>query len=296
VTGYSWDLLADWQFLFQFEFTRNAFLAGTFIAVVAGAVGYFVVLRRLSFASHALADIGFAGAAWAVLVGLPATVGLLLFAGTGALGIGTFGKRLRNRDVVIGSLLAWSLGLGTFFISLYKGYAENAYAVLFGQILGVSRADVALVVGASLAASIALAAIYRPLLFASLDPDVAEARGVPIGSLSLVFMLILAVAVAVAVQVIGVLLIFALLITPAAIAERITSHPAVNVLIAAALALLFTWAGLVVAYVQPYPVSVYITSFAFAGYLLVRLLTLRKPVVFGSAAVLRATTGREASL
>jgi zinc/manganese transport system permease protein len=291
--GYSWDLVADWQILFQYEFTRNAFLAGTFIAIVAGAVGYFVVLRRLSFASHALANIGFAGAAWAVLLSLPATVGLLAFAGAGALGIGTFGKRLRNRDVVIGSFLAWSLGLGTLFIFLYHGYAENAYAILFGQILGVSRADVVLVVCSSVVALIALAAIYRPLLFASLDVEVAEARGVPVGALSLIFMLILAVAVAVAVQVIGVLLIFALLITPAAIAERVTARPAVNLGIAVALALLFTWAGLVVAYVQPYPVSVYITSFAFGGYLLARLLTWRRPVLFGSSR--RATLQEAAS-
>src|SRR5215469_10050543 len=282
--SYSWDLLADWQFLFQYEFSRKAFLAGTIIAILAGAVGYFVVLRHLTFASHALADIGFAGAAWAVLLGLPAAVGLLVFTGAGALGIGTFGKRLGNRDVVIGALLAWSLGLGTLFIFLYKGYAENAYAVLFGQVLGVSSIDVTLVAWASLVALVALAVIYRPLLFASLDADVAEARGVPVGLVSLVFMLILAVAVAVAVQVIGVLLIFALIITPAAIAERITARPALNLWIAAALALLFTWAGLVVAYVQPFPVSVFITSFAFAAYVLVRLLTLRKPVLFGSVA------------
>ena len=279
---YSWNLVADWQILFQYQFTQNAFLAGTFIALIAGAAGYFVVLRHMSFAGHALANIGFAGAAWAVLVSLPATLGLLLFTGAGALGIGIFGKRLRNRDVVIGSLLAWSLGLGTLFIFLYHGYAENAYAILFGQILGVSQADVKLVVGASLVALLALAAIYRPLLFASLDSEVAEARGVPVGALSLVFMLILAVAVAVAVQVIGVLLIFALLITPAAVAERITARPAVNLGLAVLLALLFTWGGLAVAYVQPYPVSVYITSFAFGGYAFVRLLTWRRPVLFGS--------------
>lgn len=273
--GYTWNLVADFQFLFQYQFTQNAFLAGTFIAVIAGAVGYFVVLRHLSFASHALADIGFAGAAWSVLLGLPATVGLLLFAGAGAVGIGIFGQRLQNRDVVIGSLLAWSLGLGTFFIFLYHGYAENAYAILFGQILGVSQADVTLVVWASLVAVIALAVMYRPLLFASLDPEAAQARGVPVRALSLLFMLILAVAVAVAVQVIGVLLIFALLITPAAIAERLSTRPAVKLALAVLLALFFTWAGLIVAYVQPYPVSVYITSFAFGGYMLVRLLTLK---------------------
>jgi zinc/manganese transport system permease protein len=293
--SYSWDLVADWQFLFQYEFSRNAFLAGTFIAVVAGAVGYFVVLRHLSFASHALANIGFAGAAWAVLLNLPAAVGLLVFTGLGALGIGTFGKRVRSRDVVIGSLLAWSLGLGTLFISLYNGYAENAYAILFGQILGVSSIDVTLVIWASLLALVALAAIYRPLLFASLDAEVAEARGVPVGTVALVFMLILAVAVAVAVQVIGVLLIFALIITPAAIAERITARPTLNLWIAALLALLFTWAGLVVAYVQPYPVSIFITSFAFGTYVLVRLLTVRKPVLFGASPASRRSADLEAS-
>jgi zinc/manganese transport system permease protein len=276
---YSWDLVADWQILFQYEFTRNAFLAGTCIAAVAGAVGYFVVLRRLTFAGHALANMGFAGAAWAVWLNLPATVGLLLFTAAGALGIGAFGKRIQNRDVVIGTLLAWSLGLGTLFIFLYQGYAENAYAILFGQILGISRADVQLVVWASVIALVALAAIYRPLLFASLDAEVAEARGVPVGALGLAFMLILAVAVAVAVQVIGVLLIFALLITPAAIADRLSTRPALKLALAVLLAVLFTWAGLIVAYVQPYPVSVYITSFAFGAYMLTRLATWLAPLL-----------------
>jgi zinc/manganese transport system permease protein len=274
--SYSWDLVADWQILFQYAFMRNAFLAGTCIAVVAGAVGYFVVLRRLSFATHALANIGFAGAAWAVWLDLPLTLGLLLFTGAGALGIGVFGERLRNRDVAIGSLLAWSLGLGTLFIFLYHGYAENAYAVLFGQILGISQADVRLVLATGIVALVALAAIFRPLLFASLDAEVAEARGVPLRGLSLAFMLILAASVAVAVQIIGVLLIFALLITPAAIAERLSARPILQLSGAVLLALLFTWAGLVVAYVQPYPVSVYITSFAFAGYLLARVVTWRR--------------------
>jgi zinc/manganese transport system permease protein len=269
--SYSWDLVADWQLLFQYPFMRNAFLAGTCIAVVAGAVGHFVVLRRLSFASHALANIGFAGAAWAVWLDLPVTLGLLLFAGAGALGIGIFGERLHNRDVAIGSLLAWSLGLGTLFIFLFHGYAENAYAILFGQILGIRQSDVWLVLATGVVALLGLAAIYRPLLFASLDADVAEARGVPVRALSLAFMLILALAVAVAVQIIGVLLIFALLVTPAAIAERLSARPSLQLATSILVAVLVTWAGLVVAYVQPYPVSVYITSFAFAGYMVVRL-------------------------
>jgi zinc/manganese transport system permease protein len=276
----------DWQAVFQFPFMRNAFMAGTIVAIVAGLVGYFVVLRSLSFAGHALSHIGFAGATGAVVIGQPAIAGMLVFTLGSALGMGALGKRIRGRDVAIGIVLAWTLGLGVLFLSLYTGYATEAYALLFGEILGISQRDVQITLVAGIVTLLALGTLYRPLLFASLDEDVAEARGVPVRFLSIAFMLLLALAVAEAVQVVGVLLIFALLVTPAAIAERLTARPPVALALSVLLALLFTWAGLTVAYYTPYPVSFFITTFAFATYLLVRALAwARRAVARPAAAV-----------
>ncbi|MBA3948292.1 MAG: metal ABC transporter permease [Herpetosiphonaceae bacterium] len=271
---FSWNLAEDWHTIFQYDFMQHAYVAGTIVAVVAGVVGYFVVLRNVSFAGHSLAHIGFAGATGAVALGLSPVVGLLAFTlGSGA-AIGALGKRIFGRDVVIGIILAWTLGLGVLFLSLYKGYATEAYALLFGEILGISQRDVVVTLVGGLITLTALAAMYRPLLFASLDEDVAEARGVPTRFLSIAFMLILALAVSAAVQVVGVLLIFALLVTPAAIAERLTARPPVGILLSALLALLFTWGGLTIAFYVPYPVSFFITSLAFGAYVLTRLLLL----------------------
>lgn len=268
---FSWNLLADLQDMFQYDFMIHAFLAGTIIAVAAGVVGYFVVLRGLAFASHTLANIGFAGAAGAVLVGVSPVAGLLSFTLVGALGISLFGRRLSQRDVFVGIVLALALGLGFLFISLYQGYSTDAYSVLFGEILGITAQDVvvALVVGAI--TLLALAVLYRPLLFASLDEEAARARGVPVRFLAVAFLLLLALAIAEAVQIVGVLLIFALLVTPASIAEQLTSRPVATLALSVALALLFTWGGLFIAYYLPYPLGFFITSLAFATYLIVSL-------------------------
>jgi zinc/manganese transport system permease protein len=268
---FSWNLVADWQDIFQYDFMRHAFLAGTIIAVMAGVVGYFVVLRGLAFASHTLANIGFAGAAGAVLIGLAPVYGLLAFTLIGGLGMGAYGKRLSQRDIAVGIILSLALGLGVLFISLYQGYSTAAYAVLFGEVLGISQQDVviALVVGAL--TLLALGAMYHPLLFASLDEEAAEAKGVPVQFISVAFLLILALAVAEAVQIVGVLLVFALLVTPAAIAERLATRPASALLLSVLLALLFTWGGLAIAYYLPYPLGFFITTLAFGTYLVARL-------------------------
>lgn len=270
-TNFSWNLWLDLQNMWQYEFMRNAFVAGTIVAIVAGIVGYFVVLRRLSFAAHALSHAGFAGAAGAVLLGLNPLIGLLAFTIGGGLTMGALGKRAISRDVQIGTVLAFMLGLGVLFISLYKGYATEAYSILFGEILGISRSDVIITLFAGLVVLLALAVIYRPLLFASLDEDVAEARALPVLVLGLVFMLILAVTTSIAVQVVGVLLIFALMVTPAAIAERLAHRPKPGMVISACVALIATWIGLFVSFYLPYPVSFFIISVVFAGYLIVRL-------------------------
>lgn len=265
-----WNLFDDIAVLFHYAFMVHAFEAGTIVAIVAGAIGYFVVLRSSAFAAHALSHIGFAGATGAVVLGISPVFGLLAFTLVSGATIGALGNRMRSRDVTIGIVLAWTLGLGVLFISLYRGYATEAYALLFGQILGISATDVSITLVAGIVTVAGLIAVYRPLLFSSVDEDLASAKGVPVSVLSIVFMAILAIAVTEAVQVVGVLLIFALIVTPAAIAVRITSRPPVAILIGIGLALLFTWLGLAIAYYSPHPVSFFITSLAFATYVAIR--------------------------
>ncbi len=280
---FGWDLVRVVQELFRYAFMQHAFEAGTIVALSAGVIGYFVVLRGLSFAAHALSHIGFAGATGAVLLGGAPIVGLLAFTMSAGAVMGALGQRLRGRDVTIGLVMAWSLGLGLLFTALYQGSAQLAIGILFGQIFGITSADVAVTLVAGLATVLLVVAVYRPLLFATLDEEVAEAKGVPVRGLSIAFMIILAVAVSEAVQVVGVLLIFALIVAPAAIAERFTTRPSRGVVLAAILAVLFTWAGLTIAYYLPYPVGFFITTIAFWSYILARVL---------SGVIPRRATGR----
>jgi len=267
----TWNLLADIAAIFQYQFMVNAYLAGTVVAIVAGAIGYFVVLRGSAFAAHALSHIGFAGATGAVVLGINPIFGLLAFTIGSGTAIGALGNRLRSRDVTIGIVLAWTLGLGVLFISLYTGYAQEAYALLFGEILGISVNEVMVTSVVAALALAALIAMYRPLLYSSVDQDLARAKGVPTLALSVAFMAVLALAVTDAVQVVGVLLIFALIVTPAAIAVRFTSRPSLAIATGVALALVFTWLGLAISYYSPHPVSFFITTLAFVTYLAVRL-------------------------
>jgi zinc/manganese transport system permease protein len=262
--------VTDLRFMLAFEFMRNAFEAGTIIAIVAGLIGYFVVLRRSSFASHALGHTGFSGAAAAVLVGVQPVYGLLVFTMITGSGMALLGNRASNRDVEIGTVLAFALGLGLLFLSLYQGYATEAYSILFGEVLGISASGVSFTFWAGLAVLAVVAIIYRPLLFASLDEDVAEARGLPMLFLSLAFLLLLAVTISIAVQIIGVLLIFALMVTPAAIAVRLTSRVGTAVVVSILVAVTATWAGLVLGFYLNAPVSFFITGIIFGEYLGVR--------------------------
>ncbi|MGD0329006.1 MAG: metal ABC transporter permease [Nitrososphaeria archaeon] len=264
------NLLADLQQIFHYQFMQHAFEAGTVVAIIAGIVGFFVVLRRSSFAAHALSHIGFSGAAGAVLFGISPVFGLLLFTSVGGLGIAVLGPHSAHRDVQIGTVLAFMLGIGVLFISLYTGYATEAYSILFGEILGISFNDVLLTIVASLIILALVAAVYRPLLFASLDEDVAEAKGMPILLLDIIFMLLVAVATSIAVQVVGVLLIFSLMVTPAATAHQLAKRPQQVIIISVAIALIATWLGLFVSFYEPYPVSFFITSIVFIIYLFVR--------------------------
>jgi zinc/manganese transport system permease protein len=270
--AFSADLLLDLEQVFQYQFMQHAFEAGTLVAIIAGIVGYFVVLRRSSFAAHALSHIGFAGAAGAVLVGVSPVFGLLLFTSVGGIGITALGPRASHRDVQIGTVLAFMLGLGVLFISLYTGYATEAYSILFGEILGISTIDVLVTAAAALVILAVVAVVFRPLLFASLDEDVAEAKGLHMHTLGVIFMLLVALATSIAVQVVGVLLIFSLMVTPAAIAQGLAKRPWRAIITSVVISLAATWLGLFIAFYEPYPVSFFITTIVFALYLAVRFI------------------------
>jgi zinc/manganese transport system permease protein len=272
--AFSINLLTDLQEIFFYQFMQHAYEGGTVVALFAGVTGYFVVLRRSAFTAHAFSEIGFAGAAGAVLVGIAPIAGLLVGSCMGGLAIAALGRRAANRDTQIGIVLAFALGLGLLFISLYTGYATEAYSILFGEILGVSSSEVNLTIGAGALILGGIGILYRPLLFASLDEDVAEAKGMPMLLIGTAFMLIVAVAVSFSVQVTGVLLIFSLMVTPAATAQYLARRPQRAIIISVAIALMATWAGLFIAFYTPYPVSFFITGIVFGLYLLVRLIRL----------------------
>jgi zinc/manganese transport system permease protein len=269
---FSWNPVTDLRDMWQYSFMQNAFEAGTIIAIVAGIIGYFVILRRSAFATHALGHVGFSGAAGAVLIGVNPVYGLLAFTTAGGAGMALLGRKAASRDIEIGTVLAFMLGVGLLFLNLYKGFATEAYSILFGEILGISNAGVVFTFETSLVVLAVLALVHRPLLFASLDEDVAEAKGLPTLLLGLVFMVLLAVAISIAVQVVGVLLIFALMVTPAAIAVRVTRRPLYAVLVSVLVALFATWMGLFIAwYEPPAPASFFIVSIAFGSYVAVRV-------------------------
>jgi zinc/manganese transport system permease protein len=271
-SGPTWDLVADFYQVFQYSFMINAFLAGTVVAILAGVIGYFVVLRRLGFASEALSHGGFAGATGAVVLGQDVFLGLLVFTSiTGAL-MGLLGDRLRGRDVAIGGTLAFSLALGSLFLTLSTKFAGQAVNILFGNVLAISSGDLVFVTAFAVLALVLLGAMYRPLLFASVDAEIADARGVPVRFLSVAFMVLLAVTVSASVQVVGVLLIFALLILPAAVAQHLTAQPSHAIALAVLLSLSYVWVGLLVGFYLPYPPSFFITTFAFVTFLAVRSL------------------------
>ncbi len=261
---------------FSYPFIQNAFLAGSFIAVVAAIIGYFLIIRGLTFAGHALPNIGFAGAAGAVLLGIDPVFGLFAFTLVAAIAIGLLGKDVHERDISIGIIMAFALGLGLMFLSLYSGYAERVDSILFGTILGISQQDVMLTILLSVLTIVTMAIVFRPLLFSSFDPLVAQARGVPIRMLSLIFLLLAAIAISISIQIIGALLVFTLLIGPAATAVRIVQRPLLAIALAIVLGLLYTWLGILLAAINGvWPVSFYIATISFAIYLPLRLLSNR---------------------
>jgi zinc/manganese transport system permease protein len=252
--------------MFEYEFMRNAFAASGIVAVLAGIVGYFLVLRGQTFAGHALSHVGFTGATGAVLVGVSPLWGMIGFTLVAGVGMGALGEKLTGRDVAIGVILSLSLGFGLLFLHFFTAYASQATALLFGNVLGVSHETLVVLVGLAVVSLGALAVIMRPLLFASLQPELAEAKGVSLRLVSVLFLAITALAVAASTQIVGVLLVFALMVGPAAAAQNVATRLSTGVLLAAVFALGQAWVGLTLAYYTDWPTSFWITMLSAGVY------------------------------
>jgi zinc/manganese transport system permease protein len=253
--------------MLDYAFMRNAFAASAIVGIVAGTVGYFLVLRGQTFAGHALAHVGFPGATGACLIGLSPFFGLTAFTVAAGVGIGLLGERA-HRDVAIGIVLTLSLGLGLLFLHFYTAYATQATSVLFGNVLGIGFETVLVLAAMGLATVAALTFIARPLLFASLQPELAEAKGVNLELVSTLFMVIVAVATAEATQIVGVLLVFALMVAPAATSLLLTRGVLAGIVVSALVAVAVAWASLVLAYLTDWPTSFFITALGAGAYLI----------------------------
>ena len=269
----TWNLARDIRQLFEFPFMVNAYRAGTVVAVTAAIIGWFMVLRRQTFAGHTLALVGFPGAAGAVLLGVSAYLGFFAFCVAAALIIAALpssgGRNFDDESAVIGTVQAFALASGFLFVSLYRGNLNGINSLLFGSFLGITTSQVLLLVVLGCVSVVALVIIGRPLLFASIDPDVAAARGVPVRAVSTSYLVLLGVGSAAASQITGSLLVFALLVLPPATAQRITSRPGRSAALSIALAVSVTWLGLACGYYSTYPIGFYITTLAFAAYVIV---------------------------
>ena len=253
--------------MLEYDFMRNAFGAATVVAIVAACTGYFLVLRGQAFASHALAHVGFTGATGAVLIGVSPLWGFLLVTVTGGVSMGLLGERLEGRDVAIGIVLAVSLGLGLLFLHFFTAYAAQATTLLFGNLLGVDSSTLRILTALASVSLIGLALISRPLLYATLQTETAEAKGVSLRLIAVLFLAIVAVATAECAQIVGVLLVFALMIAPAAAAQRLTHGVKFGIMLAVTLALTDAWGGLVLAFYTNWPSSFWITALGGMTYL-----------------------------
>ncbi|MGP9527675.1 MULTISPECIES: metal ABC transporter permease [unclassified Glutamicibacter] len=248
----------------------NSLIAGAVLGVVGGLIGIFIMMRDMAFAVHGIAELSFAGAAFALLIGADVVTGSVLGSLIAALILGFLGTRARDRNSITGVLMPFGLGLGILFLSLYEGRSANKFGLLTGQIVAVDDVQLNGMLILSLVVVLALILIWRPLTFASVDPVVANARGVRTSGLSIIFMVILALAVAVTIQVVGALLVLALLITPAAAAMRVTSNPVLTVVLSIAFAELAVVGGILLALAGSLPISPYVTTISFLIYVICR--------------------------
>jgi zinc/manganese transport system permease protein len=280
VSAFSWNLIADVRDMWSLPFMLNAFRAGTIVAVLAAVVGWFMVLRRQSFAGHTLAVVGFPGAAGAVWLGIGEAFGYLGLCLVAAVVIaalparGHRGERgFSEQSAVIGVVQAFALAAGMLFVALYKGFLNGTNALLFGSFLGITGGQVVTLALVAVLALVVLAAVGRRLLFASIDPDVAAARGVPTRALGAVFLALLGVTAAEVGQITGALLVFALLVLPPATAQVLTARPARGLVLSVVLALVTVWVALFVAWYSPYPIGFWLTTIAFTLYVAAQLAT-----------------------
>lgn len=254
--------------MFAYDFMQHAFAAATIVALVSGPVGYFLVLRSQTFAGHALSHVGFTGATGAVLIGVSPIWGLVLLTVACGIGMGMLGERLAHRDVAIGIVLAVALGFGLLFLHFYTAFAVQATSLLFGNVLAVDVATIWTLLALGIVSLAALAVISRPLLFASIQPELAEAKGVNLRIFSVLFLAIVGLATAECAQIVGVLLVFTLMVCPAAAAQRLTSRFGLGVLLSMILALAQAWIGIALAYYTDWPCSFWITALSALIYLL----------------------------
>ncbi|MEV8017565.1 metal ABC transporter permease [Streptomyces sp. NPDC086554] len=272
------DDTSVWHQIFNFDnygellgLVQNSLLAGVLLGLVGGLVGVFVIMRDLPFAVHGISELSFAGASAALLLGVNIVAGSIVGSLLAAGAIGLLGVRSRDRNSIIGIIMPFGLGLGVLFLSLYKGRAANKFGILTGQIIAVGTPQMAWLVGTSVVVLLALVIVWKPLTFASADPEVAEARGVPVRALSLAFMLVLGLAVALCVQIVGALLVLSLLVTPAAAAARITASPVLLPVLSVVFALVSMEGGILLALGSTVPISPYVTTISFVIYLVCRL-------------------------
>lgn len=251
---------------------HNSILAGAILGLVGGLIGVFVMMRDLTFAVHGISELSFAGASFALLIGVNVVVGSVFGSLLAALVIGVLGVKARERSSVIGVLMPFGLGLGVLFLSLYPGRSANKFGLLTGQIVAVDDPQLVWLGGISVVVMVALAIIWRPLMFASVDPDIAAARGVPVRALSPVFMLVLGLTVAMAIQVVGALLVLSLLVTPAAAAMRVTASALWVPVLSVVFAMVSTVGGILLALGGSIPISPYITTISFLIWVVCRLL------------------------
>jgi zinc/manganese transport system permease protein len=247
---------------FAYGFMVHAYAAAAIVSTMAGAVGYFLVLRRQSFAGHALGHVGFAGATGALLIGWPALPGLIGMTVAGGMVMGWLGARLAESDIGIGLVLAASLGLGLLFLNFFTGSAAQAVSLLFGNVLGVDAGMLWVLVAAACVTLVLLGSMARPLLFASLQPELAEARGVNLRLMSVLFLGLVGLSVAAAAQIVGVLLVFSLLVGPAATAQRMTNRIGTAFLLTLMLALGESLGGITLAFYTDWPASFWISALA----------------------------------
>ncbi|MEU7097229.1 metal ABC transporter permease [Streptomyces longwoodensis] len=272
--------LADgiWHQIFAYDnygellaLVRNSLIAGAALGLIGGLAGVFVIMRDLPFAVHGISELSFAGASAALLLEVNVVAGSIVGSLVAAGAIGFLGARARDRNSAIGILMPFGLGLGVLFLALYKGRAANKFGLLTGQIVAVDTPQMAWLLGTSAVVLVALAVMWRPLTFASADPDVAEARGVPVRGLSFAFTIVLGLAVALSVQVVGALLVLTLVVTPAAAAARVTASPVLLPLLSVVFAVVSIEGGILLALGSSIPISPYVTTISFTIYVVCRL-------------------------